>query len=86
MLQPDAQIHYIRFGSTIALNCSNDNGVKVKWYLNNEEAEIESSILELQFQQSGTYRCELVSNEMEKENSSVLLCGVGEFHLDSYVY
>ena len=76
-------IHDVEFGAQLTLNCSHENGTEVKWYFNNDLVNVEnsSSVLQISFNGTGIYRCDIVTDQMETFNKTVQLCGVGEYTL-----
>jgi hypothetical protein len=77
-LQPLSDSHNVVFGTSLKLNCSCNEGLEVKWYINGKVDPFGSeSVLELVFTFPGVYRCEAAGGEMDKAiNKSVTLCGV----------
>ena len=79
-LLPASDTHNVMFGANLALNCSQNQGVHIKWYINHEEVDSTTDqVLTLIFKESGLYQCEITNTGTVSEYRFVTLCGNGMY-------
>lgn len=83
-LLPVSDRQDVMFGANLALNCNSDQGMVVKWYINQIELDNKDVIspspdsIMLVFNEPGVYQCQISTNTAVDEIRTVTLCGIGE--------